>query len=77
MMRDKSLNLLLMVLFGVTGIAVLALTWFSPIIQSERPLATLAGSVGLLVSLSQVGVLKSRRDKSDESVVINVEIEEK
>jgi hypothetical protein len=76
-MRDKSLHLLLMVLFGITGIAVLALTWFSPILHSEKLMATVAGSLGILVSISQIGVLKSRGYKTEEALSINVEIEEK
>jgi len=55
-MRDKSLGILLMVIFGLSGVAILLLAWLQPMAGSERILATLAGSVGLLLAS-----LKARR----------------
>ena len=49
-MRDKSLDILLMALFGTSGIAILLLAWLQPMADSERILTTLIGSVGLLLA---------------------------
>ncbi len=68
MRGDKSLSLLLMVLFAVAGSAVLALVWLRPMPALERGLATFIGAFGLLVALKQVPQLRSVkvevRDKS-------------
>lgn len=57
-MRDKSLGIFLMVLFGISGIAVLVLAWVWPMPTSERIPATLAGSIGIFVALVRVLLLK-------------------
>jgi len=59
MTGDRSLSILLMVLFGVAGIAILALVWLRPMPVLERGLATFIGAFGLLVALKQVPQLKS------------------
>ena len=58
-MRDKSLSVFLIVLFGVSGIAIMTLAWVKPMLASERILSTLVGSVGLLVVFTQALLLKS------------------
>jgi len=50
-MRDKSLNISLMVLFGVTGVAIILLTWLQPMSGSERIVDTVVGSLGLVVAI--------------------------
>jgi len=35
-MKDKSLSIFLIVLFGMSGIAILLLTWLRPMPESER-----------------------------------------
>jgi len=57
-MRDKALDILLMVLFGMGGIAVLTLAWARPMPVSERILATFVGSIGLLWVLIRVLLLR-------------------
>ena len=75
-MRDKSLGVFLMVIFGVSGAAVLALAWTGTLSGSERIMATLMGLVGLLVAAVQVTLLKSPRDNADnEKVPMKVEVE--
>ncbi len=59
MAREKSLGIFLIVFFGMAGIAVLILAWTRPMPVSERILSTFAGSIGLLVALIQMFVLKS------------------
>ncbi len=50
-MRDKSLNILLMVLFGMTGVAIILLTWLRPMSGSERIVDTVVGSLGVVVAI--------------------------
>lgn len=58
MMKDKSLAILLMVLFGLTGITILTLGWLQPMTGVERGLTTFIGAIGLIVALSRIPVLK-------------------
>ena len=57
-MRDKSLDIWLIVLFGISGIAVLLLAWLLPTLESERIMATFAGAAGLFVALIRALMLK-------------------
>ena len=73
-MRDKSLGIFLMVLFGILGIAILTLAWVRPMPESERILATFIGSTGLFMALSRALLLKSPKAKIDaEQVRVEVE----
>jgi len=77
-MRDKSLGILLMVLFGISGITVLVLAWLWPMPGTERILTTFIGTFGLGVALSRVPLLKSAKPRADaEQVIIKVEAEDK
>ncbi len=49
-MKDQSMNVLLMVLFGLSGIAILMLAWLQPMPVADRIIATVIGSSGLLVA---------------------------
>ena len=57
-MKDKSLDIWLIMLFGISGIAVLLLAWLWPTLESERIMATFAGSAGLFVALVRALMLK-------------------
>jgi len=50
-MRDKSLSILLMALFGMTGVAIILLTWLRPMSGPERIVDTVVGSLGLVVAI--------------------------
>ena len=77
-MKDRSLNILLMLLFGVSGIAIMTLVWVRPVPASDRILSTLAGSAGLLVVFTQVLLLKSSPSKVEtEQVLVEVETEKR
>ena len=77
-MRDKSLGIFLMVLFGISGIAILMLAWLQPMPASERILTTFVGSTGLFVALVRALMLKSPQAKTDgEQVLVKVEFEGK
>ncbi len=58
-MRDKSLSIFLIALFGISGLAIMALAWMRPMPVADRILSTFIGSSGLLVVFSQAVVLKS------------------
>ena len=77
-MRDKSLSIFLIVLFGMSGIAILLLTWLRQIPESERILNTFIGSVGLCVALANTLLLKSPRvRRDDKQPVVGVEVKGK
>jgi len=46
-MKNKTLNMALMVIFGVGGIATLAIAWGQPLPLSDRILPTFGGVIGL------------------------------
>ena len=46
-MKNKTLNILLMVVFGIGGIATLAVAWGQPLSLSDRILPTFGGVIGL------------------------------
>ncbi len=64
-MRDKSLSIFLMVLFGISGIAILVLAWVWPMTASERIPATFAGSIGIFVALVRALLLKPLQARAD------------
>ena len=47
-MKDKSLEIILLTLFGTSGIALLILAWLQPMAAAERALTVCVGSAGLL-----------------------------
>jgi len=78
MMGDKSLGILLMVLFGISSITILVLAWLWPMSGLERILTTFIGVSGLLVALSRIPLLKSVRVKADVGqVMVQVEVQDK
>jgi len=78
MMGDKSLGILLMVLFGISSITILVLAWLWPMPGLERILATFIGVSGLLVALSRIPLLKSTKVETDVShVMVQVEVQDK
>jgi len=75
-MRDKSLGIFLVVLFGISGITVLMLAWVQPMPKSETILATLIGSTGLFVALVRALLLKYLHAGADAEQV-PVEVKDK
>ena len=77
-MKDKSLGIFLMALFGISGMSILLLAWLWPMPASERVLTAFIGSVGLVVALSRVRWLKSPQGRAGaDEVMIKVAIEDK
>jgi len=68
-MKNKSLNMLLMVLFGVGGIGTLAMAWGQPLSLSDRILPTFGGAMALVWVLILAAFLKLIPDKSDTTQV--------
>ena len=73
MMRDKSLNIFLMVFFGVSSATILALAWLQPLAGSERVLTTIIGSVGLFVVFVRGLLLRSPDDVNSRQVMLEIE----
>ncbi len=61
MVRDKALDIFLMMLFGMGGITILILGWTQPMPLSERILTTSVGSIGLFWVLIRALLLIAMR----------------
>ena len=57
-MRDRALDVLLMIFFGIGGVIILVLTWSQPMIPAERILATTIGMIGLVWTGARVRFLR-------------------
>ncbi|MFC1931396.1 hypothetical protein ACFLXJ_04285 [Chloroflexota bacterium] len=69
-MKDKSLSILLMALFGILSITALVLAWLRPMPDSERILTTFIGSAGLTGVLIRSLLLKSHLKTETEQVMV-------
>jgi hypothetical protein len=76
-MKDKSLGILLIVLFGIPGMAVLLMGWLWPIFETERITATFAGSAGLFVASIQALLLKRSLATDAKKVPTRVRIKDR
>lgn len=72
-MKDKSLGIWLVVMFGVSGLAVIALAWSLPALQTDRITATVAGFFGVFIATIRAFTLKKSSD--DKRVTVEVENE--
>jgi hypothetical protein len=73
-MKDRSLSLFLIFFFGLTGLAVVLVAWLQPGLASDRIAATVAGSVGLVVSLARAFTLRQPEDEAgQEHATVEVE----
>ena len=78
MIRDGAFSIFLIVFFGMAGTAVLVLAWAQPMPVSERVLSTFAGSIGLLVALVRMVMLKSVQTRNNAALVpVEVSIEDR
>lgn len=50
-MEDKSLNIMLMVMFGISGVTMLFLTWLLPELMVEKVPAIFCGAIGIVVAM--------------------------
>ena len=74
-MRDKSQDILLMILFGIGGITIMVWTWSQAMQLPERILSISIGMIGLIWTASRVHLLKSvpgelvaQRNKTQDSI---------
>jgi hypothetical protein len=76
-MKDKSLEISLIVIFGITGLAITALAWSWPAMESERIMATLAGLAGISIALFKYAGLRKMIRRDVERVPVRVEARDK
>lgn len=76
-MRDKSLGVLLGLIFGLSGMAMVALAWVGPMVQAERILRVVVGSSGLILAVVLSLLLRSLPAKADDVVVDPVKVDDK
>ncbi len=74
-MKDKSLGIWLIVLFGVSGLTAISLGWLLPWLESERIVATLAGLGGIMIAVIRALMLRQSTDNKE--VPIEIEAENK
>ena len=72
-MKDKSLAIWLIAIFGLSGASMIALAWLWPTLQSERITATIAGFVG--VSIAVIRALTLRQSNQEKQLAVEVESE--
>ena len=75
-MRDKSLDIFLIVFFGVSGMLILGLAWVWPMPESERIPAAFVGLAGLFIALVRVLLRKSLNTGMEaEQVAVEIEVD--
>ena len=70
---DRGLGILILITFGVSGIAILGLEWV-PALHMDKAMATLGGFIGLGVAVFQG--LKLKKQNQTQQSPVEVEIEE-
>ena len=74
MVRDKTLDIFLMVLFGMGGITILVITWAQPMPLLERIVTASIGSIGLFWVLVRLLICRFlRADTSVTSVPVEAQ----
>ena len=76
-MKDRSMDITLIIVFGISGIAVTLLAWLWPAMESERITATLAGMLGLLIGLVRYIGLRKSIKRENERITVEVETRSK
>ena len=69
MASDRALDIMLMILFGMGGLAVMVIAWVQPLFTMERILATLIGSAGFFWVLARVLLMRRSRTDTDDVLV--------
>ena len=76
-MKDKSLEITLIAIFGISGLSVMLMAWLWPSMESQRIMATLAGLTGLLIAVFKYIALRKIFRGEDEKVPVRLEAREK
>ena len=58
MKRDRSMSLILMILFATSGTLILIFSWLQPMTGMERVLSTVLGAAGLVLAASRIPLLR-------------------
>jgi len=75
-MKDKSLSIFLIVLFGMASIVILMLVWLRQMPESERMLATFIGSSGFFVVFIRARMLRSLYTRVESGqLAVKIEVE--
>lgn len=72
-MKDRSLNITLIIVFGISGITMTLLAWLWPALESERITATLAGMLGMFIGLVRYIGLRKSIKRENERITVEVE----
>jgi hypothetical protein len=72
-MKDKSLGIWLIIMFGLSGISLIALAWLWPTLEADRILATLVGGVGIAIAVIRALTLKQSTGKKQVTVEVESE----
>ena len=72
-MKDRSLDIMLIIVFGISGIVVTLMAWLWPAMESERITATLAGMLGLFIGLVRYIGLRRSIKRENERITVEVE----
>jgi hypothetical protein len=73
---DKSIGILLMVVFGVSGAVAAALAWFFPSLNLDKVTGSLVGLVGIGFTAIQGWRFALAGEEDNEAVTVEVKIEE-
>jgi hypothetical protein len=76
-MKDKSLEISLIAVFGISGMAIILLGWLWPALESDRIMATLVGLTGMLIAFFRYMGLKKYFRTEAKRVAVEVEVAEK
>ena len=76
-MKDKSLEIWLIVLFGFTGLVVILLTWFGPALESNKIAGTLVGLTGIFIAVMKYLGLRKAIKPEHERITVKVETRDK
>jgi hypothetical protein len=76
-MAEKSIGILLMMTFGVSGVAATALAWLCPALNLDKTMATMAGIIGVGFAVFQGLRFRHSRQNDVEPVSIEVAAEDK
>ena len=75
-MKDRSIGIWLIVMFGVSGLVILMLTWLWPTLVTDKPMATLAGVIGIAIAVIQALIIRHGSvAKNSEQLTVEVENE--
>ena len=76
-MKDRSLDILIMIFFGVSGITILLLAWLKPMMLPDKLLAAGIGSVGVFYAGMKATRSLTHRGVSKGENLVAAEIEDR